>query len=144
MYVALQTGVVDCAVYLSAIAKTVSLQEVTEYESFIYPLGSTPQMFGVSDKTWNSLTPEQRNILTDAGDFIWEKTKGVAVDREREASAREERKTLGITVLDRFPKDDREKIVQASRDTWADIVSKIDSEEAAQNREMIIKLIDAE
>lgn len=142
MYVALQTGVVDCAVYLSAIAKTVSLQEVTEYESFIYPLGSTPQMFGVSDKAWNSLTPEQRDVLTEAGDYIWEKTKTVAVDREREAAAREERRKLGITVLDPFPKEDREKIVQASRDAWADIVNEIGSEEASQNREKIIELID--
>ncbi|WP_221796517.1 TRAP transporter substrate-binding protein [Oceanobacter mangrovi] len=124
MYLALQTGVVDCAYYLSTVAKTVSLQEVTKYESYLHPWAASPWMFGVSDKTWDSLTPEQQQAITDAGEETWQESKAVAVDPAREAAAREERKQLGITVLPPFSDADVKTFVAAAMDAWKEMAEK--------------------
>ena len=42
LYVALQTGVVDCAVYPALFAHTISLNEVTKYASYLYPVAGVP------------------------------------------------------------------------------------------------------
>ncbi|QUX94372.1 C4-dicarboxylate ABC transporter substrate-binding protein [Marinomonas sp. CT5] len=121
MYLALQTGVVDCAYYLSTVAKTVSLQEVTKYESYLHPWAASPWMFGVSDKTWQSLTADQQKALTEAGEEVWKETKLLAVDPQREAAAREERKSLGITILEPFSKKDVQTFVGAAMSAWKDM-----------------------
>lgn len=121
MYMALQTGVVDCAYYLATVAPTVSLQEVTKYESYLHPWAASPWMFGVSDKTWNSLTAEQQKVLTDAGEEVWEETKAEAVNPEREAKAEAERKKLGITILPPFSKEDVQTFVNAAMEAWKEM-----------------------
>ncbi len=124
MYLALQTGVVDCAYYLSTVAKTVSLQEVTKYESYLHPWAASPWMFGVSDKTWNTLTKEQQAVLIEAGNEIWDETKDLAVDEEREQKAREERAAMGITILPPFSPEDVKAFVEASDKAWRDMAEK--------------------
>ncbi|RTE66495.1 C4-dicarboxylate ABC transporter substrate-binding protein [Amphritea opalescens] len=121
MYLALQTGVVDCAYYLSTVAKTVSLQEVTKYESYLHPWAASPWMFGVSDKTWDSLSKENQAILVEAGNEIWDETKEKAVDPVRETTAREERVALGITVLPKFSNADVQTFVAASSKAWKEM-----------------------
>ena len=123
MYLALQTGVVDCAYYLSTVAKTVSLQEVTDYEAYLHPWAASPWMFGVSDKTWKSLSESQQAILAEAGEEIWQETKLLAVDPEREKAAREERKGLGITVLEPFSQEDVNTFVEAAMDAWKEMAT---------------------
>ncbi|CUB04540.1 TRAP transporter substrate-binding protein [Marinomonas fungiae] len=123
MYLALQTGVVDCAYYLSTVAKTVSLQEVTDYESYLHPWAASPWMFGVSDKTWSSLSESEQKILTEAGEEIWQETKLLAVDPAREDAAREERKELGITVLEPFSQEDVNTFVDAAMEAWKEMAT---------------------
>ncbi len=118
MYMALQTGVVDCAYYLSTVAKTVSLQEVTEYESYLHPWAAAPWIFGISERTLGRLDDNQRQALEEAGQEIWETTRELAVDPEREALAREEREALGITVLPPFSEADVDAFVTAAWSTW--------------------------
>ncbi|MCP4307590.1 MAG: C4-dicarboxylate ABC transporter substrate-binding protein, partial [bacterium] len=48
LYVALQTGVVDCAVYPALFAHTISLQEVADYASYLYPIASVPYVLGAN------------------------------------------------------------------------------------------------
>ncbi|UTW14472.1 TRAP transporter substrate-binding protein DctP [Marinobacterium rhizophilum] len=121
MYLALQTGVVDCAYYLSTVAKTVSLQEVTKYEAYLHPWAASPWMFGISDKTWNTLTEQQQAALTEAGNQVWNETEKLAVDDERETKAREERTELGITVLPAFSAEDVQTFVEASGKAWREM-----------------------
>ncbi|ESR22526.1 TRAP transporter substrate-binding protein DctP [Lutibaculum baratangense] len=118
MYVALQTGVIDCAYYLSTVAKTVSLQEVTDYEAYLHPWAAVPWMFGISERSWNNLSPEEQEILTTAGEAMWEKTKSLAVDPEREAAARAEREELGIEMLEPFSDADVEAFVESAKAEW--------------------------
>lgn len=128
MYLALQTGVVDCAYYLSTVAKTVSLQEVTEYEAYLHPWAASPWMFGVSDRTWNSLDEQQQEILTRAGEEIWKETRDQAVDPEREAEARKEREAMGITMLPAFSDEDVQTFVDAAWEAWHEMASKAGDE----------------
>ncbi len=118
MYMALQTGVVDCAYYLSTVAKTVSLQEVTEYESYLHPWAAAPWIFGISERALGRLDDNQRQALEEAGQEIWATTRDLAVDPEREALAREERESLGITVLPPFSDADVDTFVTAAWSTW--------------------------
>lgn len=121
MYVALQTGVVDCAYYLSTVAKTVSLQEVTKYEAFLHPWAAVPWMFGISERAWEKLSPEQQAILQEEGEAMWQKTRDLAVDPDREAKARAEREELGITVLDPFSAEDVATFVDAANNRWKEM-----------------------
>ncbi|MFQ3789063.1 TRAP transporter substrate-binding protein DctP [Halomonas sp. A29] len=118
MYMALQTGVVDCAYYLSTVAKTVSLQEVTEYESYLHPWAAAPWIFGISERTLGRLNDTQRQALEEAGQEIWVTTRELAVDPEREALARAERESLGITILPAFSEEDVNTFVTAAWSTW--------------------------
>lgn len=118
MYMALQTGVVDCAYYLSTVAETVSLNEVTDYEAYLHPWAAAPAMFGVSQRTWTSLTDEQRGILEQAGQEIWEKTREMAVDPQREAEARAHRESLGVTMLEPFSDEDVARFQTAAFEAW--------------------------
>lgn len=118
MYMALQTGVVDCAYYLSTVAKTVSLQEVTEYEAYLHPWAASPWIFGISERALDRLDDNQRQALEEAGQEIWELTRELAVDPERETLAREERESLGITVLPAFSEADVDTFVTAAWGAW--------------------------
>ncbi len=118
MYMALQTGVVDCAYYLSTVAKTVSLQEVTEYESYLHPWAAAPWIFGISERALGRLDDKQRQALEEAGQEIWATTRDLAVDPEREALARKERESLGITVLPPFSDADVDAFVTAAWSAW--------------------------
>ena len=128
MYLALQTGVVDCAYYLSTVAKTVSLQEVTDYEAYLHPWAASPWMFGVSDRTWSSLDEQQQQALARAGEEIWQATREVAVNPQREASAREEREAMGITILPAFSDEDVQTFVDAAWAAWHDMASEAGDE----------------
>ena len=121
MYMALQTGVVDCAYYLSTVAKTVSLQEVAKYEAYMHPWAAVPWMFGVSDKAWSRLPKDLQVVLAEAGEAMWAKTRDAAVSPERENTATEERKALGITMLQPFSQGDVSSFVASSDKAWAEM-----------------------
>lgn len=124
MYMALQTGVVDCAYYLSTVADTVSLDEVTKYEAYLHPWAAVPAMFGISKRSWDSLSDAQRTAIEESGQEIWEKTREQAVDPQREAQARQQRQALGITMLDPFSDEDVERFQVAAFKAWQEIAKR--------------------
>lgn len=124
MYMALQTGVVDCAYYLSTVAETVSLNEVTDYEAYLHPWAAAPAMFGVSQRTWTSLTDEQRTVLEEAGQELWERTRAMAVDHQREAEARAHRESLGVTMLEPFSDEDVAYFQTAAFEAWEELADR--------------------
>jgi len=114
-YVALRTGVVDCALYPALYASTISLQEVTNYASFLYPMASAPYTIGVETGRWDATDPEIKSAITDAADALWERTNQYDQDFERELAARE---ALGITWGEDFPESDRAEFLTAVAETW--------------------------
>jgi TRAP-type transport system periplasmic protein len=124
MYMALQTGVVDCAYYLSTVAETVSLHEVTKYEAYLHPWAAVPALFGISDRSWKSLSAEHQQVLQQAGEHLWQKTRDAAVDPERESDARAKRQALGVTMLEDFSPQDVVQFQQAALSSWQAIAER--------------------
>ncbi|EOD79588.1 C4-dicarboxylate transport system C4-dicarboxylate-binding protein [Grimontia indica] len=119
MYMALQTGVVDCALYLGEIGIFASLHEVAPYEAFLVPFASLPVALGVNKNIFNRLSDEQQAAVREAGQWISAKTLKKALnDVAAKTANREARAKGGIKQLPAFSKQDVEKFVTAANEVW--------------------------
>ncbi|TCD15867.1 TRAP transporter substrate-binding protein DctP [Oricola cellulosilytica] len=118
LYVALQTGVVDCAVYPALFAHTISLQEVTDYASYLYPIASVPYVLGADKEAWESLSDAQRQAVTTAADRVWERTNEYTKSEENEQAARAKLAEQGVEFLEPFSDEDRAAFLEAASATW--------------------------
>ncbi|WP_108662188.1 TRAP transporter substrate-binding protein DctP [Acuticoccus kandeliae] len=118
LYVAMQTGVVDCAVYPIGLAITVSLQEVAPYASYLFPYVLHPLNLIASKTAFDALPPEAQQVVRDAA------AKAEAASFESYLSGVNDEKALevfkadGGTLLDPFPEADQAAFVEAARETW--------------------------
>lgn len=119
MYVALKTGVVDCALYPALYAHTVSLQEVAKYASFLYPMASGPYVLGVATDTWENTDEEVKAAIQEAAKAAWDRTNQYDDDYERELAARDKLGEQGVEWLPDFPASDRDEFLAAVSETWA-------------------------
>lgn len=140
MYVALKTGVVDCAVYPALYANTVSLQEVTKYAAYLYPMASGPYIIGMSQDKWEKLPSEQQKALLDAGEAIWERTNSYDDDHQKELDARKELAKSGVEWLDDFSEQDRKAFTAAITDVWGDLAQDAGGK-APEYRERVLKAL---
>ncbi len=118
LYVALQTGVVDCAVYPALFAHTISLQEVTKYASYLYPVAGVPYVLGASEGAWEGLTDAEREAVSTAAARVWERTNEYSKAEENEQAARAKLAEQGIEFLDAFSDEDRNAFLAAASETW--------------------------
>ena len=121
MYVALQTGVVDCALYPARLAHTVSLQEVTDTAAYLYPIAGMPYVIAVNDEAWYSLPEDLQQVVLDATEAMYERTQDFTNDEAEEAAARERLAGDGVTWLGEFPEQDRLAFLEAAAETWAEL-----------------------
>jgi len=138
MYVALKTGVVDCAVYPALYAHTVNMHEVAKYGAFLYPMPSAPYALGIATTKWNALPAAQRQAITKAADDTWNRTNEYSSDHQRELAAREELKKKGLNWLGDFPEADRKQFLEAMSQTWAELAKEAGGK-APANREAVLK-----
>jgi TRAP-type C4-dicarboxylate transport system substrate-binding protein len=138
MYVALKTGVVDCAIYPALYAHTVNMHEVAKYGAFLYPMPSAPYALGVATDKWNALPDAQRRAITKAAEDTWTRTNEYTNDHRRELAAREALETKGVKWLGDFPEADRKKFLDAMSLTWADLSQEAGGR-APANREAVLK-----
>jgi len=128
MYMALQTGVVDCAIYLAAVAPLMHLQEVAPNESYLIPYASIPAALGFSKKAWAKLSDEQKAVVREAGDYISERSLKVtmtnALDEEKRKQAIQARIEKGFKKLPDFPDQDRKLFVEKCSEAWAELAEK--------------------
>jgi len=118
LYVALQTGVVDCAVYPALFAHTISLQEVTSYASYLYPVAGVPYVLGASKEAWDGLSDAERDAVSTAAARVWERTNEYSKADENEQAARAKLAEQGIEFLDAFSDEDRAAFLDAASATW--------------------------
>ncbi len=118
LYVALQTGVVDCAVYPALFAHTISLQEVTSYASYLYPVAGVPYVLGASKEAWDGLSDAEREAVSTAAARVWERTNEYSKADENEQAARAKLAEQGIEFLDPFSDEDRAAFLDAASATW--------------------------
>jgi TRAP-type transport system periplasmic protein len=128
LYVALQTGVVDCAVYPALFAHTISLQEVTKYASYLYPVAGVPYVLGASKDAWDSLSDAERGAVSTAAARVWERTNEYSMAEENEQVARGKLADQGMKFLDPFSDEDRAAFLDAASATWQEM-----AEEAGGN-----------
>lgn len=138
MYVALKTGVVDCAVYPALYAHTVNMHEVAKHGAFLYPMPSAPYALGIATTKWNALPAAQRQAITKAADDTWNRTNEYSSDHQRELAAREELKKKGLNWLGDFPEADRKQFLEAMSQTWAELAKEAGGK-APANREAVLK-----
>ncbi|GGA26161.1 TRAP transporter substrate-binding protein DctP [Neptunicoccus cionae] len=140
MYVAMKTGVVDCALYPALYAHTVSLQEVASHASFLYPMASGPYVIGVATERWEETDEAIKSAITTAADDLWNRTNQYEDDQAREMEAREKLAEQGVTWAEDFSDADRELFVSSVTETWAML-----AEEAGGNapayRERVLKAL---
>jgi len=101
VYTSLQTGVVNIAengvnVYLANKHYEVApILSMTEHEA-------NNNCIWVSDKTWNSLTPEQQKWVQAAADEVSKKEPAMALKLEKDSA--DKLKTMGVKVVDNVDK----------------------------------------
>ena len=140
LYVALQTGVVDCAVYPALFAHTISLQEVTKYASYLYPVAGVPYVLGANQDAWNALSADEQNAVSTAADRVWERTNQYGEAEEKEASARAKLAEQGVEFLDDFSDEDRAAFLDAASETWAQLAEEAGGN-ALANRQRILDVL---
>ncbi|PNH93859.1 TRAP transporter substrate-binding protein DctP [Vibrio diazotrophicus] len=140
MYVAMKTGVVDCAVYPALYAHTVSLQEVTKYAAYLYPMASGPYILGMSKKKWESLPKEHQQALKEAGDAVWQRTNSYDDDHQQELAARAKLEQGGVKWLADFPEKDRQEFTAAITGVWGELANEAGGK-APEYRERVLKAL---
>ncbi len=118
MYVAMKTGVVDCALYPALYAHTVSLQEVAKHASFLYPMASGPYVLGVANDRWAETDDGVKQAITKAANDLWDRTNQYDDDYDRELAARDNMVEAGVAWGDDFPEEDRALFLEAVAETW--------------------------
>jgi len=140
MYVALKTGVVDCALYPALYAHTVSLQEVAKYASFLYPMASGPYVIGVAADRWEKADDKIKQAVAKASEDLWNRTNQYEDDFKRELAAREKLVSQGVTWGDDFPKADRDLFVSSVTETWKMLAEEAGGKAPAY-RERVLKAL---
>jgi len=140
LYVALQTGVVDCAVYPALFAHTISLQEVTKYASYLYPVAGVPYVLGASESAWNTLSDKERTSISTAAANVWARTNEYSKAEEKEQAARSKLSAQGIEFLDAFSEDDRLAFLNAASQTWQQMANEAGGK-APEYRQRILNVL---
>ncbi|MCY3877624.1 MAG: TRAP transporter substrate-binding protein DctP [Rhodobacteraceae bacterium] len=128
LYVALQTGVVDCTVYPALFAHTISLHEVTDFAAYLYPVAGVPYVLGVNEAAWSGLSDAERAAVTEAASRVWQRTNSYGAAEENEQAARAMLAEQGVEFLTDFSDEDRAAFLAAASETWASL-----AEEAGGN-----------
>ncbi|USD64304.1 TRAP transporter substrate-binding protein DctP [Vibrio sp. SCSIO 43136] len=143
MYVAMKTGVVDCAVYPALYAHTVSLQEVAKYAAYLYPMASGPYVLGMSQRKWDRLPQKHQQALLEAGDAVWERTNSYEDDHQKELAARSKLEEGGVKWLSDFPEADRKEFTEAITQVWGELAKEAGGK-APEYRQRVLKAMGRE
>jgi len=142
LYSALQTGVVDCALYAARFARSISLQEVARHAVYTgFPFPPAPYAIVAHARTLEALSAEHRDALDRALDVLEEESFQFDGDAEAEAAARAELTEAGVTWYDDLSADDQDAIREAAAQTWLTL-SEEGGENAVAYRARILELIE--
>lgn len=139
LYLALQTGVIDCALYPAAIAKTISLQEVTRFAVKLHAYSALPSALGVAKRHWEKLPKDLQAIVLEAGEWVSVESQKFLLDTADEERGKAEISATGkFQFLGDMPKADQDAFYKAASDVWAERVRDV-GREAPAYRERVMK-----
>ncbi|BBK41767.1 C4-dicarboxylate ABC transporter [Allostella vacuolata] len=138
LYVAMKTGVVDCAVYPIGFATTVSLQEVAPNASYLFPYVLHPLHIIVSKKAYDALPADVRKIVADAAQATQKETitNYLSGNYDREAAKLFVEK--GGKELPPFPDADQSAFTKTAREIWEKTAKGLGAK-ATENYEAVLK-----
>lgn len=117
LYMALQTGVVDCSTYYPGAANTISLHEVAPYWAFLADY-AVPIELVLSMKAWEKLPPELQKIMQEEADAVAK----LAAQNFMTGTYEDEQANIfnskGGKQLEPFPEVDRTKFRTIARENW--------------------------
>jgi TRAP-type C4-dicarboxylate transport system substrate-binding protein len=125
LYLALQTGVVDGAMYGAPYILSQSLNEVTCCASFVGALTLSPRGIAADATKWANLPQDLRQIMLDVGEEMFDESMALWNEEKIYKAAEAKLTESGYKVLDAFPLEDRVEIQQAILDVWREDVEKI-------------------
>lgn len=131
LYVALSTGVVDCAVYPAQAAETISLQEVAPHASYLFPFVLHPLTIVVSQSAYDALSETQRAALEKAGQEATDRSFKAYVEAEYDAPAIERLKGSGLNMMSDFSAEDQAAFAKAALKVWREKADEIGDQAVA-------------
>jgi TRAP-type transport system periplasmic protein len=138
LYVAMRTGVVDCAVYPIGFATTVSLQEVAPNASYLFPYVLHPLNIIVSKKAFDALPSDVQKIVADAAVEVQKATIDSYLKGTYDREALAEFTQKGGKLLQPFPDADQTSFTSTAREVW-DTTAKELGPKALENRTAVLK-----
>lgn len=122
LYTALQTGVIDCALYAARFAKGLSLQEVAPHATPVgFPFPPTPYAMMVNKAKWDGLDDDLKGHVLDAMAALEERSFDFSQDAVSEENARQELSGMGVTWYPALSDADAAAIRDAALETWAEL-----------------------
>src|SRR5690606_8546097 len=125
LYMALRTGVVDCAVYPIHFSLTVSLQEAARYASYLFPYVLQPMYVSAKKSGFDKLTPGRQKILGVTARRGQEEAFSAYLDGDVDKESEEQWKAAGGKVLEPFPEADQKRCAETARAVWKDSAEQI-------------------
>jgi len=119
LYTAMQTGVVDCALYAPRLVPTISLQEVAKHAvstGFAFP--PTPYIIMANPARYRALSAQNREFLAQAAAATEQRSARFDQDAADEEAARERLRGQGMTFYGTFSEADQQAIRTAAIATW--------------------------
>jgi TRAP-type transport system periplasmic protein len=142
LYVALQTGVVDCAFYPIAYAASISLQEVAPYAAYIGTDIPAPPNVLIAQPSWDALSQEQQAAVTRAAERMEQEAWTFLTEGDYDEEGAKKFAAGGGTILDPFPEADQAAYVDAHTGLWEEVAKGV-GPEAHENYLKVKAALDA-
>ena len=143
LYLALQTGVVDGAMYGAPYILSQSLDEVTCCASFVGALTLSPRGISADAAKWANLPADLQQAMIDVGNEMFDESMARWREEEIYNAAAAELTESGYKILEPFPLEDRLQIQQAILKVWREDVEKI-SPQALEYYDRIVAALNAD
>jgi len=118
LYVAMSTGVVDCAVYPAAFVSTISLQEVAPNGSYLFPFVLHPLNIIVSRSAYEALSDAHKKALQQAADEATARSFKAYSAAKYDAEAEAKLAAGDANLMPDYSDADRQAFAEAARAVW--------------------------
>lgn len=141
LYAAMQTGVVDCALYPTRIAHTISLPEVARHVVDTgFPFAPTPYAMMANKQKWAALPADMKAVVQGAIADLEKASFDFSKDPADEKAARERLAAAGVTFHPDLPEADRTALRNAALKSWEAIMAEA-GPQAIQYRQNVLQAL---
>ncbi|MEY3144869.1 MAG: hypothetical protein RL342_540 [Pseudomonadota bacterium] len=138
LYAALQTGVVDCALYAPRFANSISLQEVAKHVTPTgFPFPPAPYALMAHKAKWAALPADLKKGFLDAVTELERVSFNFDADTATEAASRDKLQSQGVTYHPALPAADKAAIRRSALETW-DVLAKETGADAIAYRQKVL------